>query len=278
MFRTFVDRVRSIDPRVYQMTVQATLLTHGLLFLDFEIGLAQVVVTIGTAMLTQWIGSRAVKVPFDWRSAINTSLSLCLILRTNLLWLAALAALLAIGSKFVIRYQGKHVFNPSPFALVVLLAAGLPIWVSPGQWGNVALMAFLVASAGSFVVTRASRADVAFSFLFFWCCALFGRSLWLGEPMTIPLHRLESAMLILFSFAMMTDPKTTPDSRAGRIFFAALVALGGYWVQFVMYRTNGLLWSLCAVSLLVPLLDRIIPGARFAWEQTTRGREPLPAE
>src|SRR3972149_891718 len=112
MLASLSERMRATDPRIYQMTVQATLLTHGLLFLDFDIGLPQVAATIGTAMLTQWIGCRAVKVPFETRSAINTGLSLCLILRTNFLWCAALAALLAIGSKFVIRYQGKHVFNP----------------------------------------------------------------------------------------------------------------------------------------------------------------------
>ncbi|MCC7072506.1 MAG: RnfABCDGE type electron transport complex subunit D [Deltaproteobacteria bacterium] len=278
MLASLLERVRAIDPRIYQMTVQATLLTHGMLFLDFDLGLAQVAVTIGTALMTQWIACRVVRVPFELYSAANTSLSLCLILRTNFLWCAALAALLAIGSKFVIRYRGKHVFNPSPFALVALLAVGAPIWVSPGQWGNAALTAFLIASAGSFVVTRSLRADIAFGFLAFWACALFGRALYLGDPLSIPIHQLESGMLILFSFAMMTDPKTTPDSRIGRLIFAALVALGGYWIQFVLYRTNGLLWSLCAVSLAVPIIDRLMPGVRFAWAHTIRRPEPVPAE
>jgi len=42
----------------------------------------------------------------------------------------------------------------------------------------------------------------------------------LGEPMTIPFHRLESGSLLLFTFFMISDPKTTPDSRIGRIAFA----------------------------------------------------------
>ncbi len=273
-----LERVRAVDPRVYQMTVQATLLTHGMLFLDFDIELPQVAATIGAGMAAQWIGCRAVKVPFETRSAVNTCLSLCLILRTNMVWLAALAAVLAISSKFLVRYRGKHVFNPSPFAIVALLAVGAPVWVSPGQWGNIALLAFLIASAGTFVVTRSQRADIAFAFLGLWATALFGRALYLGDPIAIPLHQLESGMLILFSFAMMTDPKTTPDSRAGRMLFAALVTLGGYWVQFVLYRTNGLLWSLCAVSLAAPLIDRLMPGARFAWSHAVRRIDPLPAE
>jgi len=64
---------------------------------------------------------------------------------------------------------------------------------------------------------------------------------------------------------MISDPKTTPDSRAGRLVFAALVALGAYYVQFRLFRTNGLLWSLALCSLVVPVLDRLLPGARYAW-------------
>ena len=91
--------------------------------------------------------------------------------------------------------------------------------------------------------------------------SLFGRSLYLGEPLTIPLHRLESGALLLFTFFMISDPKTTPDSRAGRVLFAALVAFGAWYVQFRLFRTNGLLWSLAACSTIVPLIDRLLPGA-----------------
>jgi len=47
---------------------------------------------------------------------------------------------------------------------------------------------------------------------------------------------------------MIPDPGTTPDSRAGRILFATLVAASAAYIQFGLYRTNGLLWSLTVVS------------------------------
>ena len=47
--------------------------------------------------------------------------------------------------------------------------------------------------------------------------------------------------------------------------FAALVAFGAWYVQFRLFRTNGLLWSLAACSTVVPLIDRLVPGARYAW-------------
>src|SRR6185369_1466933 len=94
----------------------------------------------------------------------------------------------------------------------------------------------------------------------------FLRSWWLGEPLTIPLHRLENGALILFAFFMISDPRTTPDARAGRILFSVLVAVGAAYVQFRMFRTNGPLWSLVLCSVLVPLIDRLLPGPAHRWK------------
>ena len=51
------------------------------------------------------------------------------------------------------------------------------VWVSPGQWGSHAALAFLLASAGLLVVTRAARADVTFAFMAAWTGLLVARSL-----------------------------------------------------------------------------------------------------
>jgi hypothetical protein len=44
-----------------------------------------------------------------------------------------------------------------------------------------------------------------------------------------------------------------------------LVALGAAYVQFRLFRTNGMLWALAAASPLVPLLDRVLPATRYRW-------------
>jgi Na+-translocating ferredoxin:NAD+ oxidoreductase RnfD subunit len=158
----------------------------------------------------------------------------------------------------------------------MLLLTG-QVWVSPGQWGTAAFFAFLMACAGSLVVTRAARSDVTLAFIVFYATLVVGRSLYLGEPLTIPLHRLESGGFLLFSFFMISDPKTTPDSRAGRILFAALVAATAWYVQFRLFRTNGLLWSLAAWSMAVPILDRLLPAARYVWARPLPRVIPSPA-
>lgn len=266
-----VIRKGKVDPRLYQIASLSTLMLYGLLWLDFDVSIPQIVLTLGTALLTQHAGTRFYKLPsFDPRSPLISALSLCLLLRANDLYVAALAPLIAIGSKFVIRWKNKHIFNPTNLALAVILASGLG-WISPGQWGQIVWLGFLIACMGSLVVTRAARADVTLSFLAFYFGLLVARALWLGDPLAIPFHQIESGTLLIFSFFMISDPKTTPDSRTGRIFFALLVAVAGLSVQFVLFRPNGPLWGLIVCSSLVPLLDHLFPGFRYDWSRPSVG-------
>lgn len=260
------------DPRLYQIATLAGLLAYGVVGLDLEVQTLNAAAILATVLATQWAAAQLTGLArFDPRSALISGLSLCLLLRTNDVALAVVAAGVAIASKFVLRVGGKHVFNPTNFALVAMPLTG-QVWVSPGQWGSGIVFAFLLASAGGLVVNRAARADVTLAFLACHAALLTARSLWLGEPLAIPLHRLENGALVLFAFFMISDPRTTPDSRAGRIAFAALVALGAYAWQFMLFRPNGLLWSLAVCSLAVPVLDRLRPGPRYQWRPV-----PLPA-
>jgi Na+-transporting NADH:ubiquinone oxidoreductase subunit NqrB len=255
------------DPRHGQIATLATLLGFGLWRLGFDVSLTQAAVTLAAAVATQAVAEActAGRYASGIKSALISGLSLCLLLRTDALWLAALASLIAVGSKFLIRVRNKHVFNPTNGALVILMLVSDQVWVSPGQWGTQAALAFFLACAGLLVVNRAARADVTLAFMAGYAGLLVGRSLWLEEPLAIPLHRLESGAFLLFSFFMISDPKTTPDSRVGRVLFALLVAWGAWYIQFRMFRTNGLLWALAAASLLVPLIDLAMPARRYHW-------------
>ena len=257
--------MRRFDPRLYQIGALSALLIYGLTALNFDTTPARCALTLTTCILTQVLCSRIWKIPFDPRSAAISGLSLCLLLRSNSILLLVAGGVIAVGSKFVIRWRGKHIFNPTNIALVALMLCTPRVWVSPGQWGNVAFFGFLITCLGGLVVNRAARSDVTYAFMIAWASLLISRSLWLGEPLTIPLHRLESGALLLFTFFMISDPKTTPNARAGRILFAAIVALGGAYIQFKLFRTNGILWSLAASALLVPLIDALLRAERYIW-------------
>ena len=260
---------RRIDPRWYQIAMLSALLGYGMFGLGFDLGWGRIAAVIGAALATQLLCTALWRLPrFDPLSALISGIGLCTLLRTNGWAPAAFGAALAIASKFILRWRGKHLYNPTNLALVVMLLAGVG-WISPGQYGHVAFAALLMVCMGLTVVCKAARSDVTLAFLGAYAAILFGRSLWLGEPMSIPIHRLQSGLLLQFAFNMISDPRTTPDSRAGRVLFGALVALGAGIVQFVMFRTNGPVWSLAVCTLIVPLLDRWLPGPRHQWKPVT---------
>jgi Na+-transporting NADH:ubiquinone oxidoreductase subunit NqrB len=246
--------------------VLASLFAVGQVAFGFGVDLATAATLLGVALALQAALDRGLeRRPFEPRSALVSGLSLCLLLRTSHLGLAAAAAAIAIGSKFAIRWRGKHVFNPTNLALVVLLAATDRVWASPGQWGAAPLLALFVAGAGGLVIHRAGRADVTLAFLGSYAGLLLARALWLGDPLAIPLHQLQSGSLLIFAFYMISDPRTTPDSRAGRIAFAAVVALAAAALRFLWFEPQGMLYALAACAPLVPLLDRLLPGPRHRW-------------
>jgi hypothetical protein len=239
---------------------------YGVSWLDVDVSPARIGLTLGACLVTQYACSRIWALSrVDPRSALISGLSLCLLLRTDRPELVVMAAVVTIASKFLCRVDGRHLFNPTNLGLVVMLLASGQVWVSPGQWGSVAFGAGLLAGLGGLVVHRAERGDVTYAFLAAYGLLVVGRALWLGDPLAIPVLHLQSGALLLFAFLMISDPKTTPDSRAGRICFAVLVACGGAFVEFGLHRPNGLLWSLAAAAPLTVVINRFRPGPRFDW-------------
>ena len=253
------------DPRAFQVAALGALLAANIAWFDFGAGPLQSAITIAASLVAQAIFCRLFRVPFDWRSPLVTGLSLSILLRTHepALWMAA--PLLAVGSKFLLRFRGKHLFNPAAFAIATLLLVSDQVWVSPGQWGTATWLVLLIVSAGGLVLTRSDRVDTAAGFAVCYGGLLLWRCLWLGDPLTIPLHQVQTGSLLLFTFFMITDPRSTPDSRAGRMVFTALTAAVAYQLQFVWQVRTGLYFALVAGALATPVLDIVLPAARFRW-------------
>lgn len=256
------------DPRYYQVFVLSLLVSYGILVLDFGIHFQTAGTIFLTAQLIQAVCSRLSGLSrFDPFSALVTSLSLTMLLRTDSAVLAMLAAAIAISSKFLIRARGKHVFNPANIALVLLSLLSDHAWISSGQWGNTTIGALAVACLGLLVLTRARRAETTFAFLAGYAVLLFGRATWLHDPFSIPLHQLQNGTLLIFAFFMISDPKTTPDSAVGRIAYGAIVASAAYVIQFVFYEPNGPILALILSAPCVPLMDMAFGGRRYQWTQ-----------
>ena len=199
-------------------------------------------------------------------------------LRTGSVTLSIAAGVLAIGSKYLIRWKGKHIFNPANFGLVVLSLLFTGAWISPGQWGTAPIFALFLLGMCGIVTGKAKRWDVSLTLLGSYAALIFGRAIWLGDPLTIPVHQLQSGALLIFAFFMISDPKTTPDARLGRVLYAMMVATLGFTIQFAFYNAAGVILALILTAPIVPLIDRLIPAGRYHWPKFQLSQTGVPHE
>ena len=253
------------DPRHYQIGVLSSLICLGVFQFAFALPWWHVVACVGSTLTTQAFADKIIGRKFDVRSPLISALSLTILLRTGSVWLSIAAGVLAIGSKYILRWRGKHIFNPANFGLVVLSLLFAGAWVSPGQWGTAPILALFLLGMGGIVTGKAKRWDVSVALLISYAALLFGRALWLGDPLSIPVHQMQSGALLIFAFFMISDPKTTPDARIGRIIYAMIVASIGFTIQFGFYNAAGIILALIITAPLVPLIDRIFPSGRYHW-------------
>jgi Na+-transporting NADH:ubiquinone oxidoreductase subunit NqrB len=253
------------DPRNYQISVLSSLILLGLFHYGFHLPWWHVAGCVGATLTTQFAADKIIKRPFDPRSPLISALSLTLLLRTGSVTLSIAAGVIAIASKYLIRWRGKHIFNPANFGLVIMSLAFGAAWISPGQWGQATLFALLLLALGGVVTGKAKRWDVSLSLLGVYAALVFGRAVWLGDPLAIPIHQMQSGALLIFAFFMISDPKTTPDSRLGRVLFAAVVATVGFSIQFLLFNAAGIILALILCAPFVPFIDHLFPSGRYQW-------------
>ena len=271
-------RWQRLDARGFQIAFLSSFLLLGALARDFAISPLQVLLALVSALVTQaaWLWALDLPGKSRWSgylSALVSSLGLCILVRSETLWAHPLLAVLAMGSKFVLRAGPancrSHVFNPVNLAAFVAWAWLPGAWLSPGQWGSSSLAALWFIGLGGLVTQRISRWDVSGVFLLAWGGLLAGRLAWLGHAWdagaAIWLQQVGNGAVLLFAFFMISDPMTTPQDRRARMGYAATVALLAFLWQFVLYRPHGLIVALCAASLAVPLINRLWPRTRFEW-------------
>ena len=199
------------------------------------------------------------------KSALITGLSLSLLLRADNYTTMAIAGFLAIASKFIFQFGKKHFFNPANFGIIAALLFAQDAWVSPGQWGDDWWYLFLFAGAGGMVLKRVGRWDTTATFLGFYTLLEVIRNFWLGWTFDVLCHRLMSGSLLVFALFMLTDPRSIPNARIGRIFWAFSIALLTFVLQNFFFMSDAVFWALFALSPLTVLLDNLWKAPRFNW-------------
>lgn len=192
-------------------------------------GYEKLLISLGVCMATEFVLSLWIlgKRPVSLLSPFISGNSIALLLKPGeLLWPFAVCAVLSIASKYVLRYRGKHLWNPTNFGVGMMLLIAAPITtILSHEWGNDLRVNMIIWSVGLAVVYRARLLHVtgsyAAAFVFFaWLRSLMNDHSFLTEvaPITGPMYQL-------FVFFMITDPPTTVSTLRGRILVAVLIAL-----------------------------------------------------
>lgn len=255
------------DARHFQLLFLGGFLAYGIAMLQWDAEWPRYAVLIGTCVVVQSLYIRRKRLPLhSIKSAMVTGLGMSLLLKAGSPWVLALGAAVAIASKFLIRIDGKHVFNPGNLGIAAAVLLTGEAWVSPGQWGSGAALAFLVGAAGCMVGLRVGRIDTSLAFLGAFAALDFARQvLYLGWEPQVWLHRMSNGSLLLFSFFMITDPMTTPKTQGARIGWSIAIAVLAFALGWKWWVNAAPIWALLLVSAFTPVLDRIWKGEGFQW-------------
>jgi Na+-transporting NADH:ubiquinone oxidoreductase subunit NqrB len=255
------------DIRDYQIVFLASFLVLGVCTRDWTLRPELIGMIIVTCLLTQWVLSKSnqANVQINIRSALITSLGLSLLLRADYWQTMILAAFCAIASKFVFRIGDKHFFNPANFGIITALVLTPDAWVSPGQWGDDWWYGLLFAGTGGLVVKLVGRWDTTAAFLSSYALLEGLRNFYLGWTWDVYFHRLMSGSLLLFALFMVTDPRSIPNARIGRILWAICIATLTFILRNYFYLSTAVFWSLFAIAPFTVLIDTIWTAPRFSW-------------
>lgn len=224
-----------IPPAFITLILLVGQFTYGIL--DSYISL---IVAISTSVISEMVLARTILgTKKNLASAYITGISVGILIRSNVIWPYFITALLSILSKYVLRYKGRHLWNPSNFGVSWMLflgsmnVAGLSI-----QWGsNLAAMS-VIWMLGLLIVNRAKRLHVTIAYVISFILLAYIRCLITGDAFLAELSPLTGPMYQLFIFFMITDPGTSVSTKKGRIIVVILVAL----VEFIL-RLNHFIYA-----------------------------------
>jgi hypothetical protein len=269
--------VLRLDPRWFQVIFQAIFLSYGLFYLQWYADWQHYGISIGGCLLFQYaadsLKAKRVLTLHEFSkwgfSVLISAMSLCLLLKTNDGYISLLAAFLTVSSKYIFKVNKKHIFNPSAFGIVATIYLTGNAWLSPGQWGSGTVILFGVLTLGTIVVTRVQKLDISLAFLIIFVGLLYWRQVYvLGWPMDHFLHSVSTGSLLLFTFFMISDPRTSPNHPVARILWAACIAVVAFYLAAFKWKYNTPIWVLVGAAPLVPVLDKIFKAKTFNWKPT----------
>jgi Na+-transporting NADH:ubiquinone oxidoreductase subunit NqrB len=256
-----------LDARHFQILYLGLFLAYGLFGLTWAFEWQKYALIFTACLFVQLLGIAATGIGLQsLKSALITALGLCLLFKSSSVETLALGAGLAIASKFIIRYKGTHFFNPANFGIIAAILLTGDAWISPGQWGSSMVLLYFFGAAALIVLLKVGRIDTSLAFLVTFAALEYVRTvLFLGWEFDVFAHKMLNGSLLLFTFFMITDPKTTPRAPAMRILWAVLIGIITFILSNWMYVHTAPMWALFFISPLTVLFNMWVKGKEFKW-------------
>ena len=255
--------------QILQTIILSTVLFLGVYFFHLDINVLEITATFFTVILLDYIFSNTWKLekvfPFSW---VNAGFGICFFLRSNDLILYILAWFIAILGKHLIRIHGRHFLNPSNMAVVFILTL-FPFyaWVNTLQWGNYSTgnlssayiyMFSLLLILGSIITyfvynTFHFRYFLDYTFPFLITHFLLFFIIPFSETLSSA-TKFFNISFFIFTFFMMSDPKTVPEKSSSRVLYAILLVLNFYSLQFYINEMYAILYALFLNTLFLPFI------------------------
>jgi Na+-transporting NADH:ubiquinone oxidoreductase subunit NqrB len=220
------------------------LITASLLTAHLSFGILEGWERTGLAIVTAFAAEMALgrvtygKWPYA-ASAYITGISVGILLRSPFLWPYALCAFISIASKYVLRFRGRHLWNPSNLGVsLVLFLAPETVSLLSVQWGNVVAPMAVIWLLGSVIVWRVGRFPLSATYVASFLLFSFVRAAVTGIPWVAAVAPITGPMYQLFIFFMVTDPKVTVRPMWGQCLVVFLVA----FVELIL-RLNEVVYA-----------------------------------
>lgn len=176
--------------------------------------------------------------PWRWESTLITALILLFVLRPTLEPLAlvglAIAGLVASASKYLLAWQGRHIFNPAAVGAAVLtvLSVFLPDLGASSWWVGTPVLAAPVIIAGLVVLLRTEKVRVITVFLVVAVAVAFVRTTvqyaqagFEMDSATVFWNVLWSSPFLFLGAFMLSEPLTLPPRRGQQFLVAGVVGV-----------------------------------------------------
>ena len=220
------SRLLGIDPRYLAPILVTLVLIMGQLAFGFLESWSRTALAIATCIAMEMVLGRLFWGQWPHlASAYISGISIGMLIRSPEFWPYLLCAAIAITSKYVLRVDGRHIWNPSNFAIVAMLVLASDVVASLSvQWGNNLLPVIVVWCFGAVIIHKLGRFHITLTYVAGFLFFSVLRAVVTGHPWAAEVAPITGPMYQLYIFFMITDPKTTVHTKRGQVLVAFLVA------------------------------------------------------